>query len=671
MAIPHHPYHPTKSQPYITIFLLLFLLLNIQIRPTLSLTEVEALLQFKKSLQNTTALDPTWSTTSTNPCGGQATWVGVLCDKNYVIGMRLESMGLSGKIDVEALSSLEELRSISFMDNKFEGSIPELDKLGSLKAIYLSSNQFSGEIPQDFFAHMNSLKKLWLPNNNFSGPIPTSLAKLKNLMELHLDNNQFSGTLPPFAQPPLVELNVSNNKLEGEIPNGLTKIDKSSFEGNVGLCGSMVGKECSKTPVVNDGKASGTAARGALVDGHDSSNAITAVATVFGAVFLMLLVLVFTMRTKKDENVDGVTDSNVAKSSKTNESERLVDIPLASPHTGSTTSSMASLNRKESSSMSGSGRKSNASRKGGSVKGGGGGATNAMGDLVMVNEEKGKFGLQDLMKAAAEVLGNGGMGSAYKAVMANGVSVTVKRTREMNRLGQEEFDGEMRKLSGLKHKNLLPPLAYYYRKEEKLLVYEYKPKKSLLYNIHGDGKNSVANLNWKARRKIINGIAQGLGFLHTKLSSSELPHGNLKSSNILIDDDYEPLMAKYGFCSVVSSNQMQQSLFAYKAPEVVQSQTVSHKCDVYCFGVVVLEILTGKFPSLYLPSNKSGVDVVQWVVSAIDENREAELLDPRITKESDHVDEMVALLRVGAACVEADPDARPDMFEAIRRVEKV
>lgn len=103
----------------------------------------------------------------------------------------------------------------------------------------------------------------------------------------------------------------------------------------------------------------------------------------------------------------------------------------------------------------------------------------------MVNEEKGIFGMQDLMKAAAEVLGNGGMGSAYKAKMSNGVSVTVKRTRNMNRLGKEAFDAEIRRLAGLKHQNLLPPLAYHYRKEEKLLVYEYKPKRSLLLGLHG------------------------------------------------------------------------------------------------------------------------------------------------------------------------------------------
>ncbi|MCI31502.1 putative inactive leucine-rich repeat receptor-like protein kinase, partial [Trifolium medium] len=103
----------------------------------------------------------------------------------------------------------------------------------------------------------------------------------------------------------------------------------------------------------------------------------------------------------------------------------------------------------------------------------GGGNRNGIGDLVMVNDEKGAFGLQDLMKAAAEVLGNGGLGSAYKAAMASGLSVVVKRMREMNKIGKDVFDAEMRQFGRIRHPNILTPLAYHYRREEKLFVTEY------------------------------------------------------------------------------------------------------------------------------------------------------------------------------------------------------
>lgn len=126
-------------------------------------------------------------------------------------------------------------------------------------------------------------------------------------------------------------------------------------------------------------------------------------------------------------------------------------------------------------------------RKGSNHTKGGGG----MPELVMLNEEKGVIGLPDLMKSAAEVLGNGGLGSSYKAVMANGFAVVVKRIREMNAMGREGFDAEMKRFGTLSHWNVLTPLAYHYRKEEKLLIYEYIPKSSLLYLLHG--MNSTKN----------------------------------------------------------------------------------------------------------------------------------------------------------------------------------
>jgi hypothetical protein len=119
------------------------------------------------------------------------------------------------------------------------------------------------------------------------------------------------------------------------------------------------------------------------------------------------------------------------------------------------------------------------SRRGSSKSGG-------MGDLIMVNDEKGVFGLPDLMKAAAEVLGNGGLGSAYKAAMTNGLSVVVKRMREMNKVSRDIFDAEMRRFGRLRNRNILTPLAYHYRREEKLFVTEYMPKGSLLYVLHGN-----------------------------------------------------------------------------------------------------------------------------------------------------------------------------------------
>lgn len=108
---------------------------------------------------------------------------------------------------------------------------------------------------------------------------------------------------------------------------------------------------------------------------------------------------------------------------------------------------------------------------------------------------------------------------------------------------------------------------------------------------------------------------------------------------------------------------------AYKSPEAALDQSISPKCDVYCLGIIILEILTGKFPSQYATSSKGGTDLVQWAKTAIVEGKEADLFDPDIINDGSSLNEMVQLLHVGAACTESNPDKRLDIREAIGRLE--
>lgn len=162
-----------------------------------------------------------------------------------------------------------------------------------------------------------------------------------------------------------------------------------------------------------------------------------------------------------------------------------------------------------------------------------------------------------------------------------------------------------------------------------------------------------------------------MGYLHTELASLDLPHGNLKSSNVLLTFDHDPLLSDYGYSPLISVSFVSQALFAYKAPEAVRNQQISPKCDVYCLGVVILEILIGKYPTQYLNTSKGGTDVVQWAESAIADGREAEVFDPEISCSKNSVGEMVKLLHIAVACTESDPIKRLDLKEAIRRIEDV
>lgn len=208
-------------------------LLSLQIVNSSCKLESEILLDFKQPLKsnNNGGILSSWNS-SVPPCSSdKENWDGVICQNGTVWGLKLENMGLSGAIDVESLNDLPGLRTISLMNNNFEGTIPALNELGELKTVYLSNNKFSGNIEANAFEGMHSLKKVHLENNQFTGPIPSSLTTLSKLMELSLDGNQFEGQIPDFKLGVLRFLNVSNNRLQGPIPASFSQMNASSFSG--------------------------------------------------------------------------------------------------------------------------------------------------------------------------------------------------------------------------------------------------------------------------------------------------------------------------------------------------------------------------------------------------------------------------------------------------------
>ena len=228
-----------------------------------------------------------------------------------------------------------------------------------------------------------------------------------------------------------------------------------SFKGNEGLCGKPLDKVC-----MGDNKTN-TNVPNQIPPEKKTNFVVVVVLGIAALVFIAFAFFTCKQRSEEEDNFGMLRREKVPDS-----------VSVVEVHVPSSTS-----NRSNS-------RASETSRKGSSRKGSTHGK-NGMSDLVMLNDDRGAFGLQDLMKAAAEVLGNGGLGSAYKAVMATGMSVVVKRLREMKRLQREGFDAEMRRFGRLRHRNILTPLAYHFRREEKLLVSEYIPKGSLLYVLHG------------------------------------------------------------------------------------------------------------------------------------------------------------------------------------------
>ncbi|KAL1326117.1 hypothetical protein HN51_036147 [Arachis hypogaea] len=622
----------------------LFIAVSLYSLPLSLSGDAESLQKLKQSFTNGDRLLYTWEP-NTSPCEN---WMGLVCADGMVMGIRLSDMGLSGTINIDALAEIPGLRTLSFTNNSFTGPIPDFSRLGAIKVLLLSYNQFSGPIPSDFFSKLTSLKKVWIDSNSFSGQIPESLMELALLKELHIENNHFTGRIPAVKED-LTSFNASYNNLEGPIPEALARFGENAFagSGNEKLCGKPLRRSCDSSGLPSSSSYTLPPLDKNQGSGSGSGWGMKIILFLFLAAVAALVFVFVKARRRNDE---------FGLMGRINSVDSMVDIHVASTNGYRAPEGEGSVGM---------------AKRGDSNKGGARGKGGGMGDLVMVNDERGVFGLQDLMKASAEVLGNGGLGSAYKEAMTNGLSVVVKRMRDMNKMGRDVFDAEMRQFGRMRHKNILGPLAYHYRREEKLFVTEYMPKGSLLYVLHGDRGTAHAELNWPTRLKIVKGIARGLSYLYTQFSTYDLPHGNLKSSNVLLSDDYEPLLGDFGFHPLINPTAAVQAMFAYKSPDYIQYQKVSQKTDVFCLGVLILEIITGKFPSQYHSNGKGGTDVVQRVFTAISESREAELIDPELQGNMGSQTQMLQLIHIGADCTESNPDKRLAMKEAIRRIEEV
>ncbi|XP_073526050.1 uncharacterized protein, partial [Phyllobates terribilis] len=194
-------------------------------------------------------------------------------------------------------------------------------------------------------------------------------------------------------------------------------------------------------------------------------------------------------------------------------------------------------------------------------------------------------------------LGEGGFGIVYEGVLENGDRVAVKRLSQKSVHGSEEFQTEMVVVAKLQHKNLVRLIGFCDKGDERLLVYEYLPNLSLDLILFDPTRSS--SLTWIIRLKIISGIARGLQYLHED-SRVTIIHRDLKTSNILLDNELEPKIADFGMARLVNLDQSSDitsrvvGTYGYMAPEYVSMGRISVKSDVYSFGVLILEILSGQ-----------------------------------------------------------------------------
>ncbi|XAR63668.1 Non-specific serine/threonine protein kinase [Bertholletia excelsa] len=223
--------------------------------------------------------------------------------------------------------------------------------------------------------------------------------------------------------------------------------------------------------------------------------------------------------------------------------------------------------------------------------------------LIFFSKKDGVFGLEELLGSQAEFLGRGNFGSSYKAILEERQAVLVKRLKNPHAYEPEKIHT----LGEIVHENLLPLRAYYYGKEEALLVYNYMPRGSLLDFLQGKSRDQ---LSWQARGRIAYGVARGIECLHSR--GSNVCHGNIRSSNILLTQSLDARLSEFGIAQIPSFDSKTRSFSCYQAPEVTNANEVSQKSDVYSFGVLLLELLTGRTPRDALIEGK-GEDLPNWV----------------------------------------------------------
>ncbi|XP_065855445.1 leucine-rich repeat receptor-like protein kinase PXC1 [Euphorbia lathyris] len=615
-----------------------------------SANDTDALTLFRRQTDTHGNLISNW--TGSDACASSSTWFGVKCSATgRVVSLSLPSLSLRGPIT--SLSLLDQLRLLDLHDNRLNGSVFPLVNCTNLKLVYLAGNDFSGEIPPDI-SSLKRLLRLDLSDNNIRGEIPGALTNLTKLLTLRLQNNELSGEIPDLtcSLPYLKQLNFSNNELYGRIPeNLLKKFGDRSFSGNEAICGSSPLPECSftgnataETVPSNPSSIPQTPLLTGNFHTHKGLRPGAIVAIVIANIVALLVVVSFAVAfyCGRDRNSSSKVGSESGK-------------------------------RRKSGSSYGSEKKVYANGGGDSD---GTNVTDA--SKLLFFDRRQQFELEDLLRASAEMLGKGSLGTVYKAVLDDGSTVAVKRLKDANPCPRKEFEQYMEIIGKLKHPNIARFRAYYYAKEEKLLVYDYLPNGSLHNLLHGNRGPGRIPLDWTTRISLVLGAARGLAKIHEDYGSSKIPHGNVKSSNVLLDKNGNACVADFGLSLLLNPVHAIARMGGYRAPEQAEIKRLSQKADVYSFGVLLLEVLTGRAPSQYpsptrsrMEEDEEAADLPKWVRSVVKEEWTAEVFDQELLRYKNIEEELVSMLHVGLACVVSQPEKRPTMVEVVKMIEDI
>ncbi|XP_061986506.1 protein NSP-INTERACTING KINASE 3-like isoform X1 [Populus nigra] len=486
---------------------------------------------------------------------------------------------------------------------------PSIGNLTNLQTVLLQNNAISGPIPAAI-GKLEKLQTLDLSNNTFSGDMPTSLGDLKNLNYLRLNNNSLTGPCPESLSnlKGLTLVDLSFNNLSGSLP----KISARTFKvtGNPLICGPKASNSCSAVfpeplSLPPDGL------NGQSSSGTNGHRVAIAFGASFGAAFSTIIVIGLLVWWRYRHNQQIFFDVN-----------EQYDPEVCLGHVR-------------------------------------------------------RYTFKELRTAtdhfsSKNILGTGGFGIVYKGWLNDGTVVAVKRLKDFNVAGGEiQFQTEVETISLAVHRNLLRLSGFCTTENERLLVYPYMPNGSVASQLR-DHIHDRPALDWARRKRIALGTARGLLYLHEQCDP-KIIHRDVKAANILLDEDFEAVVGDFGLAKLLDHRDSHvttavRGTVGHISPEYLSTGQSSEKTDVFGFGILLLELITGqKALDFGRAANQKGV-MLDWVKKLHQDRKLNLMVDKDLRGKFDRI-ELEEMVQVALLCTQFNPSHRPKMSEVLKMLE--
>ncbi|KAA8529840.1 hypothetical protein F0562_034391 [Nyssa sinensis] len=501
---------------------------------------------------------------------------------------------------------------------------------GNITVVNFQKLGLTGMISPNF-SSITSLQRLILSNNNLVGTIPDELTTLPNLRELDISNNQLHGKIPSFRNNVIVTTNGNPN------------IGKDS--GVPPASGTPSGSTPGSTPGSPSGNRTNTSGN----SGKKSSTGVVVGSAIGGgAVIFFVGMGVFCLYRSKQKRLGRVQ----------------------SPHT-------TVIHPR----LSGSDDAVKITIAGSSVNGGATSETYSHGssgpsDIHIVESGSMVISIQVLKNVTnnfseENILGRGGFGTVYKGELHDGTKIAVKRMESgvVSEKGLDEFKSEIAVLTKVRHRHLVALLGYCLDGNERLLVYEYMPQGTLSSHLFNWKQEVLKPLEWTKRLTIALDVARGVEYLHS-LAHQSFIHRDLKPSNILLGDDMRAKVADFGLVRLAPEGKASvvtklAGTFGYLAPEYAAMGRVTTKIDVFSFGVILMELITGR-KAIDETRQEESVHLVAWFRRMhINKDTFRKAIDPTIDLDEETLGSVSTVAELAGHCCAREPHQRPDMGHAV------